>query len=153
MPPNIGEVIMNDQDDSHFGGYQKASKPTVICTSLRDANRVRDKEWGGGRLSASFFSNELGGEVGEALDVATKLLAIAISCGRAQNLVKKLERENLGIRGSRTTTSDLAEELADVIICTDLVANIYGIDLDKAVDDKFNKTSIANNLETRLKRR
>ena len=46
----------------------------------------------------------------------------------------------------------LAEELADGIICIDLIAMDENIDLDAAVADKFNRTSINNGLRTRLGR-
>src|SRR5690606_32982880 len=66
------------------------------------------------------------------------------------NVIKKLERERLGIRGSRATTEMLAEELADVVICADLIAMDAGIDLDAAVAAKFNATSEKVGLPTRL---
>jgi NTP pyrophosphatase (non-canonical NTP hydrolase) len=51
-------------------------------------------------LSLAYKGNELAGEAGEAC-----------------NVIKKLERERLGMPGSRDTVAHLAEELADVIIC------------------------------------
>lgn len=68
--------------------------------------------------------NELAGEVGEAC-----------------NVMKKLERVRLGIAGSTDTVEHLGEELADVIICVDLIAEVFGIDLWAAVRSKFNATS------------
>lgn len=101
--------------------------------TLRSANLTRIEEWDPGKqIDASYRGNELAGEVGEAC-----------------NVIKKLERERLGIRGSRDTIEHLAEELADVIICCDLIAMGYGIDLDGAVKDKFNKTSEKVDLKTR----
>lgn len=96
---------------------------------LRNANRERQAIWDpegliSGPFGALFRSNEMGGETGEA-----------------QNEVKKLVREAIGIRGSRTTTDKLAEELADVIITADLTANEFNIDLWAAVAKKFNYTS------------
>lgn len=103
--------------------------------NLRAANAKRQQEWDrDNQITLSYRGTELGGEVGEAL-----------------NIIKKLERERLGIRGSRATVEDLAEELADVIICCDLIAMATGIDLKKAVEDKFNKTSEKVGLQTRLK--
>lgn len=103
--------------------------------SLRSANRERQKEWDGDIDAGPLFAGiELAGEVGEAL-----------------NVQKKIERERLGIRGSRDTVEHLAEELADIIICTDLLAIRYGIDLGRAVADKFNATSEKVGLETRLR--
>lgn len=102
--------------------------------SLREANAARQAEWDvDNRITLAYRGNEMAGEVGEAC-----------------NVIKKLERERLGIRGSRDTIEHLAEELADVVICADLVAMGAGVDLDAAVRDKFNATSEKNGLKTRL---
>lgn len=102
--------------------------------SLRAANEARQKEWDvGGLVDLSYRGNELAGEVGEAC-----------------NIIKKLERARLGIRGSRSTIEALAEELADVIICVDLIAADLEIDLGAAVQEKFNATSEKAGLKTRL---
>lgn len=101
---------------------------------LRIANIRRNIEWDASdQLTPSFRGNELAGEVGEAC-----------------NVIKKLERERLNIAGSRATLEQLADELADVIICVDLIGMIYGIDLAKAVRRKFNATSDNVGLKTRL---
>jgi NTP pyrophosphatase (non-canonical NTP hydrolase) len=101
---------------------------------LRAANRSRHQEWaGGGELPLSFRGVELAGEVGEAC-----------------NEIKKLERSRLGIRGGKNDIRPLADELADVIVCVDLIAMDLGIDLSKAVRDKFNATSEKYDLTTRL---
>lgn len=101
---------------------------------LQQANAERQREWDrDNKITLAYRGNELAGEVGEAC-----------------NVLKKLERERLGIRGSRDTVEHAAEELADVIICVGLVANALNIDLWPAVVAKFNKTSEANGLETRL---
>ena len=77
---------------------------------LHKANYARCKEWDPDTvLDLPFWGVELAGEVGEAC-----------------NVIKKLERERLGLRGSRATIQQLSEELADCIICTDLVAIGYG---------------------------
>jgi NTP pyrophosphatase (non-canonical NTP hydrolase) len=92
---------------------------------LRDANILREKEWDPeSKISVLFHGNELAGEVGEAC-----------------NIIKKLERERMGIRGTRATITELAGELADVVIVADLIALHSGIDLGQAVIDKFNATS------------
>ena len=104
-------------------------------SELRTANETRQAEWDrDDRITLLYRGVELAGEVGEAL-----------------NVVKKIERERLGIRGSRTTIQALAEELADVVICADLVAMHVGIDLERAVAEKFNATSEKNNLKTKMK--
>lgn len=94
---------------------------------LRAANERRQELWCPDPSQVPdlmFRATELGGEVGEAL-----------------NVVKKLEREARGWVGSRASKDDLAAELADVIICCDLVAMQAGINLSDAVIDKFNATS------------
>lgn len=107
---------------------------TKVYRSLRAANIARQKEWDRGDvITASFRGLEMAGEVGEAC-----------------NVIKKLERERLGIRGSRATVENLAEELADVVICADLIAMMYGIDLGEALAGKFNHTSLKNDLSTML---
>ena len=105
--------------------------------ALRAANIERQDAWkaGGdiGPVGGLYRATELGGEAGEVL-----------------NVVKKLEREARGWRGSRATVDDLAQELGDVVICADLLAAEYDIDLWAAVVAKFNATSEKVGLPTRL---
>lgn len=123
---------------------------------LLQANLLRDKEWDTeNKVDFGFRAAELGGEVGEALEVAfhqtITQLQMAISTGKALNNLKKLQREANGMVGSKASKEDLADELADVIICCGLVAMQSGIDLDKAVESKFNATSEKYGLLTRIK--
>jgi NTP pyrophosphatase (non-canonical NTP hydrolase) len=107
------------------------------CNTLRRANATRQDEWDkDDNVTASYRGNELAGEVGEAC-----------------NVIKKLERERFGMVGSRSSIAALAEELADVIICVDLIAMQYSIDLETAVQDKFNATSVKYGLATRFSTR
>lgn len=103
-------------------------------TTLRIANVSRQAEWDTGTepVSLAFRGNELAGEVGELC-----------------NVLKKLERERIGIVGSRATSVHAAAELADVVICADLIAMALGIDLGRAVREKFDATSAKYGLETR----
>ncbi|WP_312139380.1 MazG-like family protein [Brevundimonas sp.] len=106
----------------------------VTVRGLRAANIARQAEWDpSAKISLSYRGNELAGETGEAC-----------------NIIKKIDRERLGIRGSRETVEHLGEELADVVICADLVAMAEGIDLDAAIQAKFNATSEKVGLSTRL---
>lgn len=99
-------------------------------TTLRQANIVRDRVWNPDKLlSLVFRGNELAGEIGEAC-----------------NILKKIERERLGLVGSRASPEALAEELADGVICIDLIAMELGIDLWAAIRKKFNKTSRERNI-------
>ncbi len=94
----------------------------------------RDKQWDPDKkLSLTFRATELAGE-----------------CGEACNVVKKIERERLGLRGSRAGLVDLEQELADVIICTILLANSVGLDMTQAITEKFNSSSIKLGLSARL---
>lgn len=107
---------------------------TTPYATLREANIARQSEWIVGKDTSMLFrAVELGGEVGEAL-----------------NVVKKLDREARGWRGSRATKEDLAAELADVVICADLLALSAGIDLETAITAKFNATSEKVGLQARL---
>ena len=102
--------------------------------SLRTANETRQAEWDKKRkITLSYRGNELAGETGEAC-----------------NVIKKLERERMGMLGSQDSVAHLAEELADVVICVDLICLAEGIDLAAAVRAKFNKTSEKVGLKTRL---
>ena len=98
---------------------------------LSDAVTVRDPEWGSTPRSAAFATIELAGEVGEVC-----------------NEVKKLERTRLNLVGGKTDKTDLADELGDVVICCELLARKYGIDLGHAVLGKFNKTSLKHDFKT-----
>lgn len=101
--------------------------------SLREANSARQELWGGDQQDGMYRAVELGGEVGEVL-----------------NVVKKLERERLALVGSRATITDLEDELGDAMICLDLLAKKYGINLDQAAARKFNKTSEKMGFDVRL---
>jgi len=122
---------------------------------LRCANKERAKEWDtNNQLTTSFKGNELSGEIGEAIEIVLDTLgystAIAAAGGKASNVVKKLERERLGIKGSRATKEMLAKELADIVICVDLLAAHEGIDLAEAVINKFNETSEKQGLKVKI---
>lgn len=106
----------------------------VFHRTLRAANRARQAEWpGNDKVDLAFRGVEMAGEVGEAC-----------------NVIKKLERERRGIQGKRATLQQLADELADIVICADLVAMDAGIDLQSAIARKFNETSILEGLKARL---
>lgn len=105
-----------------------------FLTALRAANIARQIEWQNGQeISLEYRGNEAAGEMGEFC-----------------NVIKKLARERLGIKGSRATLQDLKEEGADVVICVDLIFKEFGIDLAEAVREKFNMTSDKVGLATKL---
>lgn len=107
---------------------------SLNVSSLVEGSRVRNLLWDPeGKLTPLFFGNELAGETGEAC-----------------NIIKKIEREKLGIKGSTATIDDLAKELADVLICVANIAWSYNINLAQATKDKFNETSKKINLPVTL---
>lgn len=123
--------------------------------ALRAANIARNPEWFPDGtppvLPASFRGLELAGEVGEGVEAAlTHLAMLTASAGRICNILKKLERERLGLNGSRSTKEALAEELGDFIICADLVGMDFDIATWPAVVAKFNATSNKLGMKTLL---
>ena len=101
---------------------------------LRDANEKRHIEWANGAdIPLSFRGLELAGEAGEVC-----------------NELKKIERTRRGMVGGKVGTQDVQEELADVLVCVDLIAMDLGIDLGEALRAKFNKTSEKYGLVTKL---
>jgi NTP pyrophosphatase (non-canonical NTP hydrolase) len=109
-------------------------RPALTLAVLQAAHVERQEEWcPDQKPDLSFRGTEMAGEVGEAC-----------------NVVKKLERERHGWRGSRATKEQLAEELSDVVHCAVLTAITAGIDIESAVIAKFNSTSEKNGLATLL---
>jgi len=111
----------------------------LTFSALTEAGNIRWMEWMGrpnGDAMIGFNALELGGETGEAL-----------------NEVKKFERHRMGVVGGTPPEDFLpkvASEIADVVICCDKLASSIGFNLARAVRDKFNATSVKNNLQTRL---
>lgn len=102
---------------------------------LHDANAARDAEWNPNKLlSLSFRSNEMCGEIGEAA-----------------NVIKKIERERLGLVGSRATLDQAGLELADGVICIGLISMELKLDMGYYVPKKFNLTSRERNLNVFMK--
>lgn len=102
--------------------------------TLMTANKARQAEWDPkNKITLLFRAVELAGEAGEAC-----------------NIIKKIERNKLDIHGSTATKDQLAEELADVVICAYLAAMTADIDLDAEIERKFNYTSTMHSLKTRL---
>lgn len=135
---------MDDQHDNAL----------VIYPTLARAIAARMVEWDGQSdqdLGDSFYGNELAGEMGETLEMAFEVIRTAVAAGRVSNIVKKLDRERLGLAGSRATVEQLAEELADAEICLRRLALRFGVDLDRSAAQKFNATSEKVGLKTRVK--
>jgi|SRR6185503_6997407 len=78
--------------------------------------------------------------------LADWMTAVTSEVGELANEIKAIRRRQTEshasghtIRGDR---ADMAEEAADIIIYLDLLCAREGIDLGKAVRDKFNKVSL-----------
>jgi NTP pyrophosphatase (non-canonical NTP hydrolase) len=131
--PNIG--VQTERHLRYLINQYAGGSPTALTFStLRYANAARQKEWDPNKvITLEFRGNELAGEVGEAC-----------------NIIKKMAQKRLGLRGKPVSTAQLADELADVIMCADLVAFQADIDLAAAVVKKFNATSVKHKLRTKL---
>lgn len=64
--------------------------------------------------------------------------AVCGELGEAANIIKKIERGDFTLEEVR---NELADELADVVTYLDILAMRAGIDLGKAVINKFNEVS------------
>ncbi len=78
------------------------------------------------------------------------LVDLAIAAGAVSNIVKKLEREAIGMKGSRSTPGHLADALDTVLVEANDIAARSGLVLADCVASKFNATSEKVGLKTRL---
>lgn len=99
------------------------------------------KEW-----SPSDWFTALAGEAGELAD-AFSALALTKSVSIMGDTIKKLNRHRDGLAGGATFRSeaelkqDLMREIADVYLYLDLFAQRMDIDLEEAIQIKFNEVS------------
>src|SRR5579863_8864575 len=72
-------------------------------------------------------------------------VALAGECGEVCDVIKKLNRVRDGMGGNKRSPAelraDLADEIADVYLYLDLLAQAAGVDLSSAVTKKFNEVS------------
>lgn len=101
---------------------------------LQRVNAARQQEWDPtSAITIEYRGNELAGEVGELC-----------------NEIKKIARERIGIRGSRSDPQNVIKEIGDGLICLALIANHLGLSLEDCATYAFNTTSEKNGLKTRL---
>lgn len=91
---------------------------------LREHNNARLGRFGHGAWNAMEWGCAIGGECGELL-----------------NLLKKYVRQMPSDLSQDDLRSEISDEMADVIIYIDLLAGSLGIDLERAIQRKFNATS------------
>lgn len=136
---NEGEVDMHGIALVPDGGEEVSGLNLAL---LRAVNVQRSKRWheGGEPWGVADWSNAMAGEAGEAC-----------------NAVKKLRRIETGLlkRGKGSLTREeaismIAEELADVVLYADLLADHLGIDLSRAITEKFNLKSEEMDFPERL---
>lgn len=121
---------------------------TITFTQLRDADMARDKEWDSkADLGLPFATTEFAGEVGELCEVALLLAAMS---GKLCNSLKKVMREQYGLKGSRVTFDQVEREFGDVQITLDLLAMKAGVNLNDATRRAFNEKSEQMGFKTRL---
>ena len=104
--------------------------------NLRTINQIRAGLWSNGntdRWTLGDWANAMQGEAGEAGNVVKKMRRCETDDDFGTRVFDKATWERY--------TDMLAEELADVIIYCDLLADKVGINLTDAVRDKFNKVS------------
>lgn len=121
-------------DGLTFNTLRGANKARIPQFKNKKGKRAHSKEDGSDWLLSQWVNATAGegGEMAEALLVFKAL-------GRAANLVKKVERGDLALEEAR---KDLSKELADVAIYLDITAYRAGVDLGRAVIDKFNEVSV-----------
>jgi NTP pyrophosphatase (non-canonical NTP hydrolase) len=104
-------------------------------------NRARTKRWHehGAAWTSSDWSNALAGETGELC-----------------NIIKKIRRHETGVTQSYNTPemsvliAKLRDEIADVFLYLDLVANHFELDLEDCIFPKFNWVSGIQGFPERL---
>lgn len=99
---------------------------------LNKLNAKRQKEW----------------DPNAKIDLLFRALEHVAEAGELGNKIKKYWRANNGLVGSKTDMTEIEDEVGDVIITLSLLCNDLGIDIKQATINKFNKTSLKNNLNT-----
>jgi NTP pyrophosphatase (non-canonical NTP hydrolase) len=66
------------------------------------------------------------------------MTAVAGECGELANVLKKVRR---GDFTKESAMQQIADEAADIIVYLDLLTSVAGIDLGRAVMEKFNRVS------------
>ncbi len=114
---------------------------TLTFDELRAVNLPRVRRWhtGPDAWGCADWSNAMCGEAGEAA-----------------NVIKKIRRHETGLGDSANTppmavlVPMLADELADLIIYADILADQFDINLGEAVRHKFNVVSERQNFPEKL---
>ncbi len=115
------------------GGTPDDFVPALTFEEFAKTNRTRCE-------SPSGFNHAL-----DSWSLSDWMTATVGELGEAANIAKKLNRVRDGIPGNKETEPELRaalkDEIADVFIYLDLLAQSQGFDLEAAVRRKFNRTS------------
>ena len=129
---------------------------SLTFTALRVANRARmplfknatgETKHSGQDWTVSDWALAVAGETGELAEVLLLYSLMTMSLGKAENVMKKMRRKDFN---PAVVVDDISEELADVVIYLDMLADSLGIDLGKAVMYKWNKKSEQLDIPLRL---
>ena len=132
----IGLEVGHPRDTIDF------NQTLVTFAKLRQTNLDRQKEWHTPETKEWTLSDwgvAMAGEAGEVCDAIKKYNRI--TGGFANISAISTEAEAIAAIG---------KEVADTIIYLDLLANVLGIDVGKAVTDKFNEVSDKYGFKTRM---
>jgi NTP pyrophosphatase (non-canonical NTP hydrolase) len=88
----------------------------------------------------------------ESWSTSDWLTAVTGELGELASLIKMRNRERDGLVGNKFSPTDqqIADECADVATYLDLLAYVLGVDLGKAVAEKFNRVSERNGFPDRI---
>lgn len=121
-------------------GSRVELEPYQSLVHVSVINRQRAERWHGDGL--------------HSWSLADWAVALAGECGELCNVVKKLNRVRDGLRGNRESPEELrqmlADEIADVFLYLDLLAQSQRLLLEEVVRAKFNATSDRLGFEERL---
>jgi len=116
----------------------------LTFSKIREMNVARCNQWQGiSTWTVMEWGCAMAGEAGEACNVAKKIRRIE------QDIAKRAE-EIMGKISMDRQQSKLAEECADTFIYLDLLCASQGIDLEAAIQRKFNRVSIEYGFPQRL---
>ncbi len=109
-------------------------------------NRSRCERWhaGGEPWTASDWSNALAGETGELCNIVKKVR-------RHETHVDRIATgQSYNTPGMDELIPRIRDEIADVFLYLDLVANHFGLELEDCIFPKFNRVSEAQGFPERL---
>lgn len=144
MAGEIGEVLeelLTDSSELSLVNIGHELADVVICADLV-AHYSNAAPWYGLPIVSTEYPF-----MGTTKDAAYEM---AMAGGLACNIAKKLERERLGIEGSRAGIGAISEPLRKVMGLCLVIANRRAVSLSLSIPDKFNIVSKKVGLTTRL---